>query len=123
MVILRFDWPSRDLSPNRHIRWQAKNNPRAQAKRDAYIIAKACGKKAPDGDLHAYLMFCPPDKRKRDLDNLLASMKPSIDGACEALSIDDSRIKEISVKWGAITKNGAVLMELWAINQIQEALK
>ena len=120
--MLRFDWPSRDLSPNRHVKWQVKNNPRAQAKRDAYLIAKACVEKAPEGDLRAFIVFYPPDKRKRDLDNLLASMKPSIDGACEALNIDDSRIKEISVKWGAVTKNGAVLMELSAIKMIEEAL-
>ena len=84
----------------------------------------------PEGDLKAILVFYPPDKRKRDLDNLLASMKPSIDGVCEALNFDDSRIKEISVSWGKIIKGGMVTMELVtmikdgsALAMIEQAIK
>ena len=34
--------------------------------------------------------FYPPDKRKRDIDNMLASSKAGIDGIAQAIGIDDS---------------------------------
>ena len=38
-----------------------------------------------------------PDRRHRDLDNLLAASKPIIDGMAQALGVDDSRFKPILV--------------------------
>lgn len=35
--------------------------------------------------------FHPPDGRRRDLDNLLASVKAGLDGISEAVQVDDSR--------------------------------
>lgn len=35
--------------------------------------------------------FLPPDRRRRDADNLLASCKGLLDGIADALAIDDSK--------------------------------
>lgn len=40
--------------------------------------------------LHVYLVFVPPDKRRRDADNLLASCKAALDGLSDAVGVDDS---------------------------------
>jgi crossover junction endodeoxyribonuclease RusA len=38
---------------------------------------------------HLTIAFCPPDNRRRDLDNMLASFKHGIDAISEAIGIDD----------------------------------
>jgi crossover junction endodeoxyribonuclease RusA len=43
--------------------------------------------------LAVHLHFVPPDRRRRDLDNLIASMKAGLDGLADALGVDDSRWK------------------------------
>lgn len=37
------------------------------------------------------LRFVPPDRRARDIDNLVASMKSGLDGLADVLQVDDSR--------------------------------
>lgn len=38
---------------------------------------------------HLHITFCPPDKRRRDLDNMLASFKQGIDAIAETMGVDD----------------------------------
>ena len=40
---------------------------------------------------HIHFEFYPPDRRRRDSDNCLASIKAGIDGISDALGIDDSK--------------------------------
>ena len=44
-----------------------------------------------DAELTIELAFYPPDRRRRDKDNLVACMKAAIDGLADALGVDDSR--------------------------------
>lgn len=39
------------------------------------------------------LLFVPPDRRRRDDDNLIASFKPYRDGISDALGIDDAHFR------------------------------
>jgi crossover junction endodeoxyribonuclease RusA len=43
------------------------------------------------GRLHLSLVFSPPDKKRRDLDNMLASVKSALDGIADATGCDDSK--------------------------------
>lgn len=43
----------------------------------------------PDGSIGYRCTFFPPDRRARDEDNLIASLKSSLDGIAQALRIDD----------------------------------
>lgn len=46
---------------------------------------------APKNEVH--LVFVPPDRRNRDADNMLASMKAGLDGMADAMKVDDSKFK------------------------------
>ena len=43
------------------------------------------------GPITLDIEFIEPDKRRRDLDNMLASIKSGIDGIADALGVNDSR--------------------------------
>lgn len=45
------------------------------------------------GTIHVWLTFVPPDRRKRDDDNMIAAFKPGRDGMADALGVDDSRFR------------------------------
>ena len=56
--------------------------------------------------------FCPPDARRRDLDNYLAHEKCRVDGIAKALGIDDSQFRPITIDWGEKVKGGKVIVEI-----------
>jgi crossover junction endodeoxyribonuclease RusA len=53
------------------------------------------------------MTFCPPDKRRRDRDNLIASMKAATDGIADALGTDDSKFI-VTYAMGSPVKGGSV---------------
>ena len=67
---------------------------KADYKRAAWALAReAMGVEwcpPRDGKLHLSVTFCPPDKKRRDLDNMLASIKSGLDGISQATGCDDS---------------------------------
>jgi crossover junction endodeoxyribonuclease RusA len=64
-----------------------------------------------EGSPHLRLTFHPPDKRKRDLDNMLASVKSGLDGVSDAMGVDDSRWS-LTLRRGEPTPGGAVVIEV-----------
>ena len=89
-----FPWPTKMLHPNTPGHWAAK----AKAKK-AYrtacrrIVEQTEGSMppmGPDDALRVTLTFYPPNKRDRDWDNLLASMKSGLDGLADGLGVNDS---------------------------------
>lgn len=99
-VKISLPFPPRELSPNARVHWARK----------AKVIAayrQWCGWAARVGDtgfllpsltlkppVEATVTFVLPDKRRRDMDNLLASLKPMWDGLVDAgLLGDDSHDK------------------------------
>ncbi|GAB3484351.1 RusA family crossover junction endodeoxyribonuclease [Azotobacter salinestris] len=91
MIELELPWPPKELSPNARVHW-AKRGKVAKAYRAAcHLLAKKAGLLAPAGRALLMLEFVPPDRRRRDDDNMLASFKAGRDGLAEALGIDDSR--------------------------------
>ena len=63
------------------------------------------------------LTFYPPNKKRRDLDNVYASMKSAVDGMCQGLNIDDSQIRRVTLEWGGVIALGAVELELKGIEK------
>ena len=43
------------------------------------------------------ITFFTPDARKRDLDNLLAAMKPALDGMAQAIGVDDALFRPLLI--------------------------
>lgn len=111
-------WPARELWPNTHTHWSKKYPAQKQAKRDGELAARAAlaGRKCypTDGPILVRLTFYPPDKVRRDRDNLQAAMKHYLDGIAVALEIDDSLFAPYSVMGGLDPRRGSVIVEIGA---------
>ncbi len=62
------------------------------------------------GKIRVDIEACPPDNRRRDLDNIL---KASLDGLAHGgVYLDDSQIDYVCVKRGAVVVNGALFVKV-----------
>src|SRR3546814_5360792 len=81
-------WPYRSLSPNARLHWRRVAEVKKLAKRDAFYATKAERNQKIDAmAVSARVTFFPPDRRARDIDNMIASMKASFDGISDAIGI------------------------------------
>lgn len=103
-----FPWPHQDLSPNARIHhMQRASRAKTYRKGVAWEAVAAGVKKLDAPAAHLTITFCPPDARRRDLDNMLASIKPGLDGLSDVLCVDDSRWS-MTIGRGPITPGGRV---------------
>jgi len=97
-IMLSLPFPNSALMPNRARKqhW-SKTHGEYTALRDAcFYLVKLRGLELdPQKHYTVNLTFCPPDRRKRDRDNLLAAYKAGLDGMCLGLGIDDAIIHPI----------------------------
>lgn len=85
-------WPPSNLSPNARLHWGARQRLVRQYRQVCWSTALQQGAKPIEADRVAvHLVFVPPNRRARDWDNLIASMKSGLDGLADAISVDDSR--------------------------------
>jgi len=114
---LQLPYPDGALSPNASKRhWRYKQPAKQAARTEAYYQAFPFRNSFSGADtLQMTLTIYPPDKKRRDLDNVFASMKSAIDGVCQGLEIDDSQIQRVTLEWGVVVKDGAVELELKGI--------
>ena len=108
MIELVFGWPPRELSPNARVHWATKAKAAKKYKQDCGWICKAIRfrpRKEHTADL--VIQFCPPDNRRRDVDNMLSSCKALFDAVSESLGIDDSEFT-YEISKAEPVKNGAV---------------
>ena len=66
---------------------------KAQARQAAYLLSGSLN--YTGGGLK--ITFYTPDARKRDLDNLLAAMKPALDGMAKAIGVDDALFRPLLI--------------------------
>ncbi len=110
MKELTLPWPSRDLHPNSRVHWAKRAKAAKAARWTGYYETWMCSwhQNVPEGKIHLWIDFYPPDKRKRDDDGLLASFKPFRDGIADSMGIDDNRfishpyVKDEVVKGGEV---------------------
>jgi crossover junction endodeoxyribonuclease RusA len=102
-------WPPRELSPNARVHRLAKARIARIYRQDCYLLAKTSGVHLPPGRHPVKILFCPPDKKRRDLDNCLASIKAGLDGVAEALGVDDRLFRPVTIDFGETT--GRVLVQ------------
>ena len=111
-------WPAAALSPNRKSgrHWAAVHAVKSKRHADARHLALAAMREAgftpAPGALAMTLTFCPPDKRRRDLDNLHSALKPDFDGISQALGVDDQHFHPITLCRGEAVKGGCVVLEV-----------
>lgn len=110
-MIITFPWPAKELNPNNRSHYQKKAKIKAVQRLECNIITKNT-KHASRGLTPLKITFHPPDKRRRDLDNLLSSCKGMLDGMAEAMDLDDRYFRPITIDFGDIVKKGEVTIEL-----------
>jgi crossover junction endodeoxyribonuclease RusA len=119
MMTVTLGWPSRALSPNARTHWAMLARAKKAARREAYVAA--AGKALPlpvavvvgtPVSVRIQVTFTPPNARRHDLDNLIASIKAHLDGISDAIGIDDSRWIWAAPVIAAPEKPGRVVVTL-----------
>jgi crossover junction endodeoxyribonuclease RusA len=103
-VIIVLDFPDMSLSPNRKAgkHWTASKKAKdARAQAAFYSAKEAIAREGKPKSVSALeISFISPDKRKRDLDNLLSAIKCDLDFICRAIGIDDSVFNVVTLRRG-----------------------
>lgn len=105
-------WPHKDLSANARIHWTRHHRAKSRARSDAFILCREA--KVPYGH-GAVLRFTyhPPDRRRRDAQNLPGMLKAAIDGIADAIGCDDSAFTCIFPGgFGEVRKGGEIVVEI-----------
>lgn len=86
-------WPPSALSPNaRHPHWSSLAKAKKSYRTACALQARAQGAtRLTSTKLLVSLLFVPPGRRPRDLDNCISSMKAGLDGLADVFGVDDSR--------------------------------
>jgi len=58
------------------------------------------------------LTIYPPDKRRRDTDNVIAALKASLDGVAAGLGVDDALFRNYAVWWEEPVRGGKVAIDI-----------
>jgi crossover junction endodeoxyribonuclease RusA len=66
----------------------------------------------PSDKVRVQLTFAPPDARRRDDDNMLASFKSGRDGLADAMGIDDQTMQIAGIEVAPPVSGGRVTVEL-----------
>lgn len=96
MIVVSLPWPPLELNPNKRLHWSRKSRAARLYRNMCYVLAR----NAISEHQHHFagvrkmvlaIEFCPPDKRRRDDDNMLAAFKAGRDGLADALGVDDNK--------------------------------
>lgn len=119
MLTLTLPWPSAKLNPNRSkgVHWAATSGLRKKARADAHLLtlgAMNAGRvpRGAVGLIALTITFVQPDRRARDRDNLLAALKPSLDGLADALGVNDAQFDPVVLRREFGGKPGAVRIQI-----------
>ena len=89
--------PDRDLSPNKRLHYMRLHFAKHAAKEAAMALVLQQGRPAvPYQRAHITITWVAKDRRRRDPDNLFASMKSYIDGLVEVGLIEDDSATHVS---------------------------
>jgi crossover junction endodeoxyribonuclease RusA len=107
-MIVTLPLPAKNLSPNSRCHWRAKAAA-VKAYRSAALIAAYAKGKPRFESANVQCKFYFRDSRRRDGDNLLASMKSAFDGLVDAgIFSDDAGLTHLPVEKNKDTKNPRV---------------
>lgn len=102
-------WPPRNLSPNSRVHWAVRSRATKTYRETCHWIALSSGVRIDwEGEIHLWITMYPPDRRRRDDDNVMSSCKGLRDGVADALGVDDSRFRAHPWLSDEVIKGGAV---------------
>jgi len=107
-------YPPAKLSPNVRQHWAAKAKLVKAYRFRCGWEAKATqgGPFDPDATLPVRITFHPPDKRRRDRDNMIAAFKGGQDGIADAIGVDDSKWEPTYAVGEPCKPSGKVIVEI-----------
>jgi len=110
--VLRLSWPNKCLSSNSRAHWAAKAQAAKTARHEAWAIAKTRQLPAwPEARLT--FTFHPPDRRRRDMQNMPHMCKAYIDGIADAMGCDDNKFRCVWPEaFGDVVQGGSVRVEI-----------
>ena len=126
LFAFQLGYPDRKLSPNARGKWILKESARKSAKVEGYTSARNALESQTFEVSTAYavdITFYPPDRRRRDIDNAFSSIKNHLDGACQALGINDTLFKTFTLQFGEPVKNGRVNVGIKPLVKSGEAVE
>ena len=105
---LTLPWPPKELSPNYAGHWAPQASAKKKYRFAVWALALQAKWKVPEeGKIRLEIEFYPPDKRKRDKDNMVGSFKAGQDGLADAWGVNDARIDcsyKVSDQLGGMVK-------------------
>ncbi len=110
MTLIELPWPPSALSPNSREDRRATSGIRKSYREAGFYAAKQARAEI-SADAELAIKFFPPDRKRRDLDNMLASIKVGLDGIALAAGVDDYGWA-ISIERSEPVKGGAVLIQV-----------
>lgn len=109
-MIIELPFPSPILSPNGRKHWAVKARA-FKAYKSQCMWAMVPHKSRLEGCAHFTITFCPPDRHRRDADNMVAAFKAGQDAIAAMTGVDDHKFV-VTYRVGAPRENGAVLVEV-----------
>lgn len=116
VALIRLSWPARPLWQNDRAHWREARTAARLYKTEAWALALAQNVRALKTTRpRLTFSFHPPDARRRDLQNMPATMKAAIDGIALAMGCDDAGFRCVwPEEWGEPVAGGCVLIEVTA---------
>lgn len=97
MIVIDLPWPPKELSPNARKHWRAISPIKRRYRTACALVTLAAGQGKLTGRHSLHIEFFPPNRRPRDRDNLLASIKFGLDGMADALGINDKHFDPVTI--------------------------
>jgi crossover junction endodeoxyribonuclease RusA len=112
-LLIELSWPSEELSPNARVHHMVKHRHAKAAKIEAGWATKIAGYMNFAADRYdVHIKAYPPSNRNRDADNLIASLKPHLDGIAEVLGVNDSMFNAPTLEWCDLSHKGRIVIRL-----------
>ncbi len=112
-IMVQLPWPEKVLSPNARCHWAVKAAAVSRARKAARLLTlqQTGRRKVAWGRAHLTWEFCPPSRRRFDVDNLVGQHKAANDGIADALGLDDSTFIS-TYRMAEPVKGGAVIVTI-----------
>ena len=104
-------WPPKELSPNARVHWAKKASAVKSYRKTCWIMALSHSVVRLESTIRLKVTFSPPDKRSRDLDNCIASVKAMFDGLADAWKVNDRQFS-VEYNMGKPLRRGEVIVEI-----------
>ena len=111
---IELPFPNGKLSPNRAkgVHWVATHHLKKYEFSNAYTLTKQAMNCETMNGVGLTITYHEPDRRNRDLDNMLAASKSAIDGMASALGVNDKNFNPITIIRGEVVKGGLMVVTL-----------